>query len=99
LRIFPSALADADTAQDWYNGVQPSLGDAFTAELTQVFNLLLRQPGIGSKRYAYLLSGNALRFWSMDRFPFLIFYRAVDKELQILRILHERRDIPTAWVH
>jgi toxin ParE1/3/4 len=45
-----------------------------------------------------LLAGNALRFWSLDRFPFLVFYRVQGDELQVLRILHERRDIPTAWM-
>jgi toxin ParE1/3/4 len=98
LRIYPAALTDADEAYDWYNQARAGLGEEFSQELEQALDVLLRQPGMGSKRYAYLLAGNALRFWSLDRFPFLVFYRVQSDELQVLRILHERRDIPTAWM-
>jgi toxin ParE1/3/4 len=98
LRVYPAALADADEACDWYNHAQAGLGEEFAQELEQALDVLLRQPGMGSKRYAYLLEGNALRFWALDRFPFLVFYRVQGDALQVLRILHERRDIPTAWM-
>jgi toxin ParE1/3/4 len=97
LRIYPAALTDADAAHDWYNEARAGLGEEFTHELEQAFSVLLEQPAMGSKRYAYLLAERALRFWSLDRFPFLVFYRVQGDELQVLRILHERRDIQTAW--
>ena len=97
LRVYPAALADADQAYDWYNEARSGLGDEFAQELEQALDVLLHQPGMGSKRYAYLLDGNALRFWSLNRFPFLVFYRLLNDELQVLRILHERRDIQAAW--
>jgi hypothetical protein len=55
------------------------LSEEFAQELEQALDVLLRQPGMGSKRYAYLLAGNALRFWSLDRFPFLVFYRVLSE--------------------
>ena len=91
LSIYPAALADADKAYDWYNEARSGLGEEFAQELEQALDVLLHQPGMGSKRYAYLLDDSALRFWSLDRFPFLLFYRVRNDELQVLRILHEPR--------
>ncbi len=73
------------------------MGGEFSQELEEALDLLLREPGLGLKRYAYLLDDSALRFWALDRFPFLVFYCVQADALQVLRILHERRDIPTAW--
>jgi plasmid stabilization system protein ParE len=55
LRIYPAALTDADEAYDWYNQARAGLGEEFSQELEQALDVLLRQPGMGSKRYAYLL--------------------------------------------
>lgn len=97
LRIYPAAMADANAAQDWYDQAQAGLGEQFTTELEQALALLLLQPGIGSRRYAHLLKDKRLRFWALDRFPFLVFYQIEGEYLEVLRILHERRDIQTAW--
>jgi toxin ParE1/3/4 len=98
LRVFPAAQADADAALDWYNNAVAGLGEEFIAELESALALLLTQPGMGSKRYAYLLDDSTLRFWAIGRFPFLVFYRVEGDYLTVLRILHERRDIQTAWM-
>jgi toxin ParE1/3/4 len=98
LRVFPAARVDADAALDWYNEAVAGLGEEFITELERALALLLTQPGMGSKRYAYLLPDRTLRFWAMDRFPFLVFYHVHGDDLTVLRILHERRDIQTAWM-
>lgn len=97
LSVYPAARADMDSAQDWYDQAQPGLGEEFTDELVQAFELLARQPHVGSRRYAHLLEGGNLRFWALDRFPFLVFYQVQDDALAVLRVLHERRDIQSAW--
>lgn len=51
------------------------------------------QPGVGSRRYAHFLPDQSLRVWQLDRFPFLVFYRIDGVWLEVLRVLHERRDL------
>jgi hypothetical protein len=57
LWVYPAALVDADEAHDWYNQVHAGLGDEFTQEIEHALNVLLRQPNMGSKRYAFLVAG------------------------------------------
>ncbi len=97
LAIFPSAAIEIQAAFDWYSEIQTQLGEAFVDELDAGYTLLLRQPGIGARRYAHFLPDESLRFWAMDRFPFLIFYRYDATHLQVIRLLHEKRDITAAW--
>lgn len=54
-------------------------------------------PKTGSTRYAALLKLDALRFWPIDGFPYLLFYLERDTHLDVWRILHAQRDIP-AWM-
>jgi toxin ParE1/3/4 len=101
LRVFPAAHDDVALVQDWYDDIQAGLSEAFNNELEQALRLLLEQPGIGSRRYAHLSKDGLLRFWALDRFPFLVFYRVMqsgqEPALEVLRVIHERRDIPRLW--
>lgn len=54
-------------------------------------------PGTGSLRYQSLLSIPDLRFWPVERFPYLIFYIERQTCVEIWRVLHGRRDLP-AWL-
>ena len=51
-------------------------------------------PGAGSARYAHLLAN--LRMFVVQDFPYLVFYLEQDSYIDILRILHARRDLPVA---
>jgi toxin ParE1/3/4 len=101
LRVFPAAHDDLALALDWYDNIQAGLSEEFTHELEHVLLLLLEQPGMGSRRYAHLSKDGLLRFWALDRFPFLVFYRVLQEGqesiLEVLRVIHERRDIPKMW--
>ncbi|WP_366942080.1 type II toxin-antitoxin system RelE/ParE family toxin [Cupriavidus basilensis] len=44
------------------------------------------------------MPGDSLRVWSFDRFPFLVFYRVNGDMLDVLRVLHERRDIVASLI-
>ncbi|CAG2136226.1 hypothetical protein LMG31506_01631 [Cupriavidus yeoncheonensis] len=93
LKLRPAARSDAYAAQDWYDDAAPGLGEAFTDELLGVLAFLAANPSVGSRRYAHFLPDESLRVWPLSRFPFLVFYRVSSKVLDIVRILHERRDI------
>ncbi|NJS36939.1 MAG: type II toxin-antitoxin system RelE/ParE family toxin [Brachymonas sp.] len=100
--LYQLARLDINAAQDWYNDEQPGLGEEFTDEFYDALQWLERQPGMGSKRYAHLMPGAQLRCWSLDRFPFLLFYRCVQRTdgmtLEVIRVIHENRDIAKAWL-
>ncbi|MGV3656070.1 MAG: type II toxin-antitoxin system RelE/ParE family toxin [Noviherbaspirillum sp.] len=79
---------------DHYSRISPNLANRF---LDDFYALLLRlelHPGIGACRYAHLLPDHSLRFGQLAHFPFLVFYRWNEVLVDILRILHERRDLP-----
>lgn len=62
-------------------------------ELLSAVRLPVDEPAAGSRRYAHLIRDGRLRVWALDRFPFLLFYRFAENRLEIVRILHERRNI------
>jgi len=39
-----------------------------------------------------------LRFWPLQRYPYLVFYIELADHIDIWRVLHSQRDIP-AWLH
>ena len=59
---------------------------------------IARQPGSGSPKYAHELNLPGLRFRSLTRFPYLVFYFEQDDFIDVWRVLQEQRDIP-AWMN
>jgi toxin ParE1/3/4 len=57
--------------------------------------LLSRYPAIGAARYAHELDIPGLQSWPLPRFPCVIFYVEQDDHIDVWRVLHGRRDIPT----
>jgi len=62
--------------------------DEYVESLQSAFNDLCQFPSIGRWRKGI---PRGMRIWTAKRH--LIFYRAVDTELQIVRVIHERQDI------
>jgi toxin ParE1/3/4 len=52
---------------------------------------------MGSPRYAYELGLEGVRAWPLRRFPYLIFYIEKPDALDVWRVLHGQRDIPS-WM-
>jgi toxin ParE1/3/4 len=96
LNVLPRASADAEEALTYYAAVSPALRQAFRDNLGAALHLLCEMPGIGSHRLAHLLPGAALQVWSLDRFPFMVCYRATGDRLHVVRIVHERRNVTRA---
>ena len=67
--------------------------DALEAELSH----LSGHPLIGSLRYSYELNIPALRSWSLEAFPYIVFYIDRAEFVDVWRVLHARRNIP-AWL-
>lgn len=99
--IVPRELAnqDVDQAIAHYlveNAEPAALG--FIHVLEQAYAHIALHPSIGSPRYAHELNLPGLRFWSLKPYPYLIFYIERELCIDVWRILHGQRDIPT-WLN
>jgi len=92
------ARHDAEEAFDHYlqeAGARVALG--FADALQRALRHISRHRASGSSRYASELDLPGLRFWPLKRYPFLVFYVERDEHVDVWRILHGERDIPS-WM-
>ena len=52
------------------------------------------KPGTGSLHYAIPDSQQPLRFWTLDRFPYAVFYMERESLIEIIPVLNQATDIP-----
>lgn len=96
VRLRALAAADLVDASEYYrqeSGAQTAL--AFIDAVEHGIKRISRRPHVGSLRFAYELAIPDLRAWPLQRFPYVVFYVVADDEIDVWRILHERRDVPT----
>lgn len=72
---------------------QAALG--FIAALERAYAHLAHHPSTGSVRYADTLDLPGLRFWPLAGYPHLVFYMDRHDHVDVWRVLHGQRDIPT----
>lgn len=97
VRLRERAATDIDQAADYYlreAGTQVAM--RFIDAVERAVNQVGRAPQSGSPRYSYELEIPDLRVRAVARFPYLVFYIAGDGVVDVWRILHARRDIPSA---
>jgi plasmid stabilization system protein ParE len=85
--------AAADLFEIWRYIASNNIDAADRVEVAiyEAFAFLARRPGSG--RSSELLTSLPVRFWNVQAFPnYLIVYRAASP-LEIIRVLHARRDI------
>ncbi len=90
------ASRDIEAAVDHYRreaGAKTAL--EFVDALENAVSHLRRYPFSGSLRFAFEVEIPELRSWHLHGFPYLIFYVPVDDRIDVWRVLHARRDIPT----
>jgi len=92
------ADADIEAIVDYYlREADAAVAASFVEALHSAVRLIQRYPSIGSSRYAALVRIPDLRTSTLDRFPYVICYLDQESRIDIVRILHARRDIP-AWL-
>ena len=92
------AERDVDSAAAHYfseGGVELEL--RFTGALQTAIRHIAAHPATGSPRYAGELNLPGLRCWPLKRFPCLIFYVERTDHVDVWRVLHDARDIPS-WL-
>ena len=92
------ARHDIDEAIDHYSTVATAaVVLAFIDALEATFRQVAEHPAIGSPRYADELALPGLRSCAVKGFPFLVFYVEREANIDVWRVLHTARDIPT-WL-
>ena len=97
--IVRRALADRDVdeALDHYVSVSTRAAEGFVKALERAYTQIRRAPEAGSPRWAHALDLPGLRAWPLMRYPYLVFYSVAPARIEVWRLLHTRRDIPT-WL-
>ena len=91
------AAADISDAADYYlSEGGEALALRFIDAVEHAVGRIGRSPHLGSLRFSYELDIPQLRAWALIRFSYIVFYVAADDRVDVWRVLHSRRDIPTA---
>jgi toxin ParE1/3/4 len=95
VRLRQLAAADLDDASECYReqaGEQTALD--FIDAVERGIKRIGRSPHVGSLQFAYELGIPDLRAWPLQGFPYIVFYVVAVEEIDVWRILHNRRDLP-----
>ena len=98
--VIPRELAnrDVDDALTYYlsqGAEQAAVG--FIDFLEEAYEHIGHHPATGSPRYQHELGLPELRVWSLNRYPYMVFYVERQDHIDVWRVLHSQRDIP-AWL-
>ncbi|MCB9763019.1 MAG: type II toxin-antitoxin system RelE/ParE family toxin [Alphaproteobacteria bacterium] len=76
--------ADVDVAMRFVDAIETAFGQ------------IGEHPGSGSTRWAFRLDLPGLRSWALRGFPYVVFYMEREAQVDVWRVLHERRSVETA---
>lgn len=95
--IFRRTQADADilAALDYYIANTSEYALGFIDSLEQATIHIQQHAASGSTRFAHALDIPDLRVWACNKFPYIIFYSEQPQQIEVWRVLHSSRDIPT----
>jgi plasmid stabilization system protein ParE len=88
----PQALDDLSEIWDFIAEDNVQAANRVESAILSACNNLARYPLLGSKRSE--ITPLPVRFWTVTRYPnFIIVYRSETKPLQVLSVLHGKRNI------
>lgn len=82
VRYHPQFDSDVLSAAQWYDSRQKELGSDFVKRVRHATILLVADP----ERRTTVDYG--LRYWPIERFPFVVFYDLIDTEVVVLGVMH-----------
>ena len=83
------AAADFDAAADWYEQ-QARLGAKFTLRIREALLRISQMPELRAVLY------RDIRRARVEKFPYNVYYRVRPDRVEVIAILHGRRD-PSVW--
>lgn len=93
VRILSAAELEAAEAAEWYESRCRGLGVDFIAAVDTAIDRLALNPDA----YPIWRDGRAFRRLVLDRFPFVVFFRVLGEEVEVVAIAHAKRR-PGYWV-
>jgi antitoxin ParD1/3/4 len=90
--LTPRALDDLDAIWTYIAADNPNAADRVETAIFLACGSLAKHPLLGSKRAD--ITDLPVRFWAVTRFPnFIVVYRPKTTPLQVVAILHGRREL------
>jgi toxin ParE1/3/4 len=90
------ALRDIEEAVDWYRvHAGAAVAVRFVDSLERALASIATHPRAGSPRYAHELDLPGLRMVAVAGFPQLVFYVEAPTHVDVWRVLHGERDLPS----
>lgn len=88
------ALRDLDNLAAYIQSGRPEAAIRFLSAAEESFKLLATSPGLGQRQRFRRPELADLRVWQVRDFEnFLIFYRPLERGIEVVRVLHAARDI------
>ncbi|MEN8165655.1 MAG: type II toxin-antitoxin system RelE/ParE family toxin [Acidobacteriota bacterium] len=97
--IIPRALAAQDVEQAIEHYLEEQAAHAalgFIDALEGAYDHIARHPASGSPRLGHELDLPNLRSWPLNTFPYIVFYLERPDHIDVWRVLHQKRDIPSS---
>jgi len=89
IRVTLRAAAQIEKADQWWAENRPSAANALRDDLEAAFNVLIRQPGIGTK--VVNTKAADVRRLHLGRIRYHVYYRVQDGVLVVLAFWHSNR--------
>ena len=89
------SLADKDIidAIDFYNdALAYQASTRFLDAIEKALKFILAFPKAGSNRLGEMIGLKQFKTWPLTKFPFLVVYVVEKEEIDIVRLIHQRRD-------
>ena len=93
-RLREEVLLDIDDALKYYFTEAPHMVRGFESAVLEARRHVEKFPGTGSKRYLSGSGEDTLRFWTLNKFPYAMFYFERADYIEIVRLLHQSSNIP-----
>jgi toxin ParE1/3/4 len=94
----PQAREDIKQIAAYIKEDSPQSSTAFRQTLENIYELLLELPEIGTARNFHNPEMTGLRMLPVRKFDmYLIFYRSTPEGLEIVRVVHGARDLPSLF--
>lgn len=91
LRYHPLFETDVLKAATWYDDRNPALGSDFVSRVRKAVDQLVEDP---ERRSA---AEYGVRYWPVERFPYVVFYDLSEQEIVLLGVMHTSRE-PRKWL-
>ena len=95
-RVIPRVVAenDLDDAFNYYlDNAGAKVAEDFILDFARTTRLISEFPALGSPRYSFDTGLDKIRFLSMKKFPYLIFYTEEEHYIDVWRVLHSHMNI------